>query len=157
MLGVAALLPLAVHLLPGQGMSVGVALLPMFWTGLVAVYFFGWSVGVVVAAFGPLINLLVTGWPAGAFLLGMTAENVVFIILCALMIARWPRFFAAAPLGYILSRTLVGLRSLHAGSASVQFASWERGLERVWPGILVLLTINLALVYYYPKLRQARS
>lgn len=140
----AAVTPLLVHLLPSwDAVPLGAHLLPMFWTALVAVYFFGARTGAIVAVAGPAVSLLLSGAPALARLGTMTAELLVFVVLTAWAVRRWPRFWVAAPLGYVTAKLIVSLGLLAAGVAvSPLLATFAHASA----GLVILAAIHLALV-----------
>ena len=60
LLALAWLVPFAIHLVPWSGgRPLGAYLLPVFWTMLVAVYFYGPVSGLLVGLFAPVLNLRV--------------------------------------------------------------------------------------------------
>lgn len=155
LLAVAWLVPLAVHLVPWSGVRpLGAYVLPMFWTTLVAAYFYGARVGVIVGVFAPLINLLVTGLPALAFAATMSVELAVFALAVAAGVRRWPRFVLIAPLAYVAGRlasaALLGATGAFADlDAAAGFVT--RALSGGLAGLVVLSAIHAALVWFYPK------
>jgi hypothetical protein len=158
LLALAWAVPFLVHLLPWSGpRPLGVYLLPMFWTAFVATYFFGNVIGLAVGLFAPAMNLVVTGLPAGKYAAEATLELTVFAFATAWAVGRAPRFFLAAPLGYIVAR-LAWAEWLALTDTSVQFDDLAtagrtvlRSLVNGAAGLVVLAAINLALVWFYPK------
>ncbi len=157
LLAVAWLVPFAVHLVPWSGARpLGAYLLPMFWTTLVATYFYGARLGVVVGLFAPLINLIVTGLPLLAFVATMSAELTVFAGLFALGVRRWPRFVLIAPVAYLggrLGSTAVLAMMGRFTDFDAATAAVTRALVGGMPGLIVLTAIHAALVWFYPKAR----
>lgn len=155
LLAVAWLVPFAVHLAPWSGVRpLGAYVLPMFWTTLVASYFFGARVGVIVGVFAPIINLLVTGLPALAFAATMSVELAVFAVAVAAGVRRWPRFVLIAPAAYVAGRlastALLGATGAFADfDAAVGFVT--RALSGGVAGLVVLSALHAALVWFYPK------
>lgn len=161
LLAVAWLVPFAVHLAPWSGVRpLGAYVLPMFWTTLVASYFFGARVGVVVGLFAPVINLLVTGLPALAFAATMSVELAVFAVAVAAGVRRWPRFVLIAPLAYVVGRlastAVLGVTGAFADfGAAVDFVT--RALSGGVAGLVVLSAIHAALVWFYPTSARASA
>lgn len=155
LLAVAWFVPLAMHLAPWSGVRpLGAYVLPMFWTTLVAVYFHGARVGVVVGLFAPVINLLVSGLPALAFVATMSVELAVFAVAVAAGVRRWPRFVLMAPLAYVAGRltstAVLGVTGAFADfDAAAVFVT--RALSGGVAGLVVLCAIHAALVRFYPK------
>lgn len=161
LLAVAWLVPFAVHLAPWSGVRpLGAHVLPMFWTTLVAAYFYGARVGVLAGVFAPVINLLVTGLPALAFAATMSVELAVFAVVVAAGVRRWPRFVLIAPLayglGWLASTALLGATGAFAEvQAAVGFLT--RGLSDGAAGLVVLGAIHAALGWFYPKTARASA
>lgn len=150
LLALAALIPFLVHLLPWHGARpLGAYLLPVFWTTFVAAYFFGAWTAVLVGLCSPVLNLALTGLPLSSFLLGMSAELIVFAVVAALVVKRWPRLLVTAPLAYGVAHSV-----LLVFQAGARFAgAWADTLRFAAVGLVVLAVINIALVKYYPKSR----
>lgn len=150
LLAFAALLPFAVHLVPWSGpRPLGVHLLPAFWTTFVAAYFFGARTAALVGLCSPVLNLIVTGLPVAGHLLGLSAELLVFAVVAAQLVQRWPRGWLAAALAFAAARFVV----LAVQIDRPFFAAGIDSLRASLPGIVVLLLLNLALVRFSPKTR----
>ncbi|MDB6094714.1 MAG: hypothetical protein JWM32_2276 [Verrucomicrobia bacterium] len=151
---VAWLVPFLVHLAPWSGARpLGAYLLPMFWTTLVAVYFFGAAMGLVTGLFAPAANLVLTGLPAWKFLSLMSIELAVFAFVMTWAVRVAPRFWPAAPLAYLAARAVstgLGLLPLFSG-ASTSPTLIATSLARAGAGLVILAAINFALVRFYPK------
>ncbi len=161
LLTVAWLVPFAVHLAPWSGpQPLGAHLLPMFWTTLVATFFYGARLGVIVGLFAPIINLIVTGLPMLAFVATMSAELAVFAVLFALGVRRWPRFVVLAPLAYVGGR-LVSTAAFAAMGGFADFSAATGFFTRAFvgglAGIAVLCALHATLVWLYPKPRDASA
>lgn len=107
LLAAAWLVPLLVHLVPWHGgRPLGVHLLPVFWTTLVAVRLYGVGFALVVGLVTPLVNLALTGLPAAARLGPMALEVVGFVLVAGWLARRAPRFFLAAPAACVAGKAL---------------------------------------------------
>jgi uncharacterized membrane protein len=155
LLAVAWLIPFLVHLLPWSGeRPLGAHLLPMFWAAFVAVYFFGLRVGLLVGLFAPALNLLLTGLPALRWLSLMGLELTLFTLFTWWTVQRAPRFWLIAPLGYVVAKiasTLVQLALAPVSGVGASSGVFLESLRTGIPGLVVLLTVNLALVLAYSK------
>lgn len=155
LLAVAWLIPFLVHLVPWSGeRPLGAHLLPMFWAAFIAAYFFGLRVGLLVGLFAPALNLLFTGLPALRWLSVLSFELLVFVLFAWWMVCRTPRLWLIAPMGYLVAKTgstLVQLAVAPFGDIGAPSGFFLESLRTGVPGLLVLLAINLALVFAYPK------
>lgn len=150
LLAFAAVLPFAVHLVPWSGpRPLGAHLLPAFWTTFVAAYFFGARTAALVGLCSPGLNLIVTGLPVAGHLLGLSAELLVFALVAAQLVQRWPRGWLAAPLAFAAAHSVVLAAQLDRPFLAAALATLRTAL----PGIVVLLLLNLALVRFSPKTR----
>ncbi len=143
------LLPVLVHLLPLGNSPVpeGARFLPIFYAPVVAVWFFNPAVALVAGLLMPFINHGLTGLPPLNIAIIMSVELVAFTLLLMFSKSRWPRFWMAAPLAAILCKVF---------SAMLLFAVplvpapplkfFVDSVSVAWPGLLVLLTINLILL-----------
>lgn len=152
LLALAWLVPFAIHLVPWSGARpLGAYLLPVFWTTLVAVYFYGGLVALAVGLFAPTLNFFVTGQPTFAYLTQTSLEILVFVVATAWAVRRAPHFLATAPLAYPVAKTLSAAMlapdSLF-GAAQNFFAHLAIGS---WPGLAALALLNVALVRFSPK------
>lgn len=155
---VAWVVPFLVHLVPWEGSTpLGAHLLPAFWTAFVAVYLYGFRVGLAVALVVPAVNFATTGLPAAERVGAMMVELVGFAGLVALMVRRWPVFRLTAPLAWLgaCALTLVVQWALpvFAGPRDPMelfVSSVGSGLA----GLGVLLGVNVALVALLPKDRE---
>lgn len=153
LLAVAWLVPLAVHLVPWNGdRPIGVHLVPVFWTGFVAVYFYGLRVGLLVALFAPALNLAMTGLPALERIASMSFELTLFTVGAWAAVKRMPASWGIAPLAWLVARTGYTLLQIMLGSKMHADAGYfAESIIRVLPGLAVLLAINFALCRFFPK------
>lgn len=155
LLAIAWLVPFLVHLVPWSGARpLGVYLLPMFWTTLVAAYFYGAIMGLLTAVLIPAINLLVTGLPAWRIFGLMSLELAVFALAFAGAVRLAPRFWLWAPLAYCAGRAASILLQVVTGTfhpANGPLAYVTHSLFNALAGLAVLTAINFALVRFYPK------
>lgn len=155
LMAVAWLVPFLVHLMPWAGpRPLGVHLLPAFWTAFVAVYLYGAGVGVLVALVAPVVNTITTGLPVSDRVLAMSVELIVYVALAATAVRRWPSLRLLAPLAWLPAYALtlaVQWAVPTFGYARSPFEHFVGTLANVWPGLLVLLVVNAALVRLLPK------
>ena len=155
LLAVAALVPFLVHLLPWSGhRPLGVHVLPVFWTTFVAIYFRGAAMGLAVGLVTPLLSLLLTGLPVSTTIGSMSLEIACFVPVAALLVARRPGFWFAAPLAWVAAKGL----AITAQQFIPAFNETEnvgrhlaRSVQNGLGGLAVLLVINVLLVAFYPK------
>jgi hypothetical protein len=158
LLAVAWLVPFAVHLIPWSGeRPLGAYLLPMFWTTLVAVYFFGAWTGVVTALCAPAINLIVTGLPAIRGASFASFELVIFVGAMAWAVRRWPRAVWLAPIGYVVAKLCTAGLQAALGDAGVSVLSLQHSFTRALAGMLVLGAMHVTLGRYFPKSEKGAS
>ena len=141
--------PFVVHLIPWTGARpIGAYLLPMFWTAFVATYLFGSRIGALVGVFVPVLNVLLTGLPDVARLGSSVAELVVFAVVAAALVSRFPRLMLAAPLAYVVAKLASAalLAALRSDASGLAPATLGASLTRALAGLAVLLVINLVLI-----------
>ena len=146
------LVPLAVHLVPWQAeRPLGAYLLPMFWTTLVAGYFYGAGLGLLTGLFAPALNLLLTGLPAWRAVGFASFELALFVAAFAFTLRRWPRVVLLAPLGYVIAK--LGVTGLRAAldDSGVSAVALGHSFVRALAGLVVLAALNAALVWFFPK------
>ena len=153
LLAVAWLVPFMVHLLPWSGdRPLGALLLPMFWTGFVAVYLYGLRVGLLVGLFAPALNLALTGLPALSRLAMMSFEITVFVTFAWWLVRRTSAGCWVAPLGYLVARLVAALLQILTGAAALDIGSaLPASLLAALPGLVILAGVNYAVIKYYPK------
>ncbi|HVU16270.1 MAG TPA: hypothetical protein VHD32_05075 [Candidatus Didemnitutus sp.] len=146
----AIVVPFLVHLIPWSGTRpAGVYLLPVFWTAFVAVYSGTPLTALAVALAMPVANLVATGLPALDWVGPMSLELVAYVLVAALLVHRWPRFWLAAPIAYIPAKAIaIAIQWFtpiaHDGRDPFPhlLASTQNGLA----GLLVLALINFTLL-----------
>ena len=153
LLAVAWLVPFMVHLLPWSGdRPLGALLLPMFWTGFVAVYLYGLRVGLLVGLFAPALNLVLTGLPALSRLAMMSFEIAVFVTLAWWLVRRKSAGFWVAPLGYLIASLAAAFLQILTGASALEIGSaLPASLVAALPGLVILAGVNYAVIKYYPK------
>ncbi len=147
LLAAAWLVPVLVHLIPWHGeRPLGVYLLPVFWTALVAVQVYGLGFALLVGLVTPVINLALTGLPALGRIGPMALEVTVFVGVAAVLARKAPWSFLAGPLAYAAGKAVtIGVQWLvpafeyHRPPLEHWLCSLQNGLA----GLLVLLAINL--------------
>jgi hypothetical protein len=150
-LGAAVLLPLAFHLLPvTESGPLGARLLPIFYAPMFAILLGLPRIAILAAALAPVINHLLTGRPAAEIVGVLTLELVIFGLVLALIVSRWPRLWVAGPLAFLAAKAAVFVFMLivpalaPAPAAAFTLNSTTTAL----PGIVALLVINAAWVYF---------
>lgn len=142
------LLPMLVHQLPLTGsVPVGARLLPMFYAPFVAAVFFRPRVGVIAGLLAPLINHLLTGFPAWP-IVGLLSTELFFFTGIAAVLLRIPGVqWVAAPLAYlatkVVSASLLGaFPAWLPDQQPVEFALTS--IRNGWPGIFILGLLGVA-------------
>lgn len=149
------LVPFLVHLIPWEGpRPLGLHLLPAFWTAFVAVYAYGFGLGVLVALVVPAVNYFTTGLPLLDRVGLMSVELVAFAGFSALLMHRWPALRFAAPLAWVSARALAiavqwALPGFAYGRNPVEH--WLDSVGSSLAGLGVLFALNLVLVRLLPK------
>lgn len=153
------LLPVLVHLLPlGGPVPEGARLLPIFYAPVVAVWFFHPGVALLAGLLMPFINYGLTGMPPLNIAILLCIELVAFSLLLTLFKTRWPRLPVAAPLAGILCKVASALTLIVF--PLVPASPWTFFTESVsvaWPGLLILLAINLILLRVSPDERKTQA
>ena len=146
------LLPVLVHLLPLNGpIPEGVRFLPIFYAPVVAVWFFHPVVALLAGLLMPFINYALTGMPPLNIAILMCIELAAFSLILTVSKTRWPRLPVAAPLAGILCKVASALTLIVI--PLVPDSPWTFFTQSVivaWPGLLVLLVINLVLLRVSP-------
>jgi hypothetical protein len=153
------LAPVLVHLLPNNNpMTEGATWLPLFYAPVVAVWFFHPGVALLAGLLMPFINHGLTGMPPLNIAILLCVELVVFSLLLAWSKSRWPRLPVAAPVTAIIAKVASALVLI--AIPLVPAAPWDFFIQSVsvaWPGLLVLLAINLILLRVSPDERETQS
>lgn len=150
---VAWLVPFVVHLVPWDGARpLGAHLLPAFWTAFVAVYLYGFRVGLLIALVVPVANLLATGLPVPARAALLSLELVLFVGFAAWLLHRWPALRFAAVLAWPAAMAVTVLvRWLWSEPSRPVLDSVAANMAGGLAGLSVLAALNLALVQLLPK------
>jgi len=155
LLVVAGLVPFLVHLVPWSGhRPLGVHLLPVFWTTFLAVYFRGALLGLLIGLVTPVLNLALTGLPALPMTGSMALEVVLFVLMAALLVGRWPNFRLAAPVAWVVAKAAAITLQFFLpalGDAGQPLPHLARSTQNGLTGLAVLVVINLLLVASYPR------
>lgn len=155
LLALAVGLPPLLHLLPSwDALPLGAHLLAMFWVTFVAAYLYGSRTGVLIGLASPVVNLLLTGLPAWKFTAVLGFELVVFALLAAWLVRRFPLCWLLAPLAGVAA-LLAGTGLLTAAdgfrSAGAAVGFFRLSLGAGFPGLVLLTVVNLLLVKLQPK------
>ena len=153
------LLPVLVHLIPfNSPIPEGARFLPIFYAPVVAVWFFHPGVALLAGLLMPFINYGLTGMPPLNIAILLCIELVAFSLILTLGKARWPRLPVAAPLAGILCKVASALTLIVF--PLVPASPWTFFTESVsvaWPGLLILLAINLILLRVSPDERKTQA
>jgi hypothetical protein len=143
------LVPMLIHLAPWSGeRPLGVHLLPVFWTALVAVRFYGLGFALIVGLLTPVVNLAVTGLPALGRIGPMALEVIFFLLLVFWLSVRWPRFLLAAPTAFLAASAAVIAIQWSLPAFEYQrdpIHHWVATGKNAWAGLLVMLFIDIGL------------
>lgn len=142
------LIPLLVHLFPVSGPTpIGAILLPIFYAPLLAAWLFHPAVGILASLLMPLINFAFTGMPVLPVAILMTVELVVFSLALQLLKQRWPKFWPNALLAFALGKLAAALLLVFVPLLPAPpLAYFTSSLVNAWPGLLILLALNVAIL-----------
>lgn len=150
-IGAMLLLPFLVHFLPQVGgVPMGARLLPIFYAPLLAAIFFNPAVGIIASLVTPLLNHTLTGMPESGIVVILTVELTVFSILMQRLYHRWPKFGGLAPFAYIMAKVASLFILILVPANFIAASPWQFflvSLRNAWPGMAVLLAINLIIVW----------
>ena len=148
--GLMILLPFLIHLIPPVGgVPMGARLLPLFFIPFVAIVYFHPAVAFFAALVTPFLNQALTGSPPPAMAALLTLELVIFSGAAYLMFRRRPSFWGIAPLAYIAAIFLATFVAPFLPLLPDQPFIWSAlgaSLLTAWPGLLLLLLLNIAIV-----------
>ena len=144
-IGLMLLFPFIVHAVGGP--AAGGRWLPLFYVLIAAAILFHPLVGVVAGLVTPFLNHLLTGAPPLPIAVLLAVELVLFALVMWQMSQRWPRFWGAAPLAFLVAKIgsmlLLFVVPLLPAPPTQYFLS---SVTTAWPGMLVLLLINFLVV-----------
>jgi hypothetical protein len=149
-LAVALALPFIVHIIgPVGGVPLGARLLPIFIAPLLAVVLFNAPVAVAASLLAPVLNHLIIGSPTQPITILVTVELTVFAVVVSLLHMRWPNFWAAAPVGYLLGMVAAMIVLFITPIIPAPPFTWfTNSIVTAIPGIVILLAINFAVLRY---------
>lgn len=136
-----------IHLIPpAGGVPLGAVLLPMFYIPLIAVIFYKFHTALVVTAFGPILNYIMTGSPELGIVPLLTFEVLLFV-LALTVLSKYGRFSSLGALISILAALMIsplvlGLFNSSGFSASFLLTS----LKNAVPGIIIITVMNIFLL-----------
>ena len=139
--------PFIIHLIGGP--LAGSRWLPIFYAPLVAAVLFHPLVAVAAGITAPILNHLLTGAPPLPMVAILSFELVIFGIAVYYLNRRWPAFWAAAPLAYLLAKAGSALLIAVLPFSIAPVSAWQffsTSLVNAVPGLLVLLLINWLLL-----------
>lgn len=142
----AVLLPFLIHLIGGP--AAGARWLPMFYAPLLAALLFHPAVALPAALVAPFLNHVVTGGPALPMVGILTLELTVFVVAVQLLNRRRPGLGVAAPVALLPAKgaswVVLSLAPALLPVPATQY--FVASLSVAWPGLIVLLALNLLAV-----------
>ncbi len=137
------ILPFLVHFIPAYGgLPAGARLLPIFYASFVAIVLFKPQVSIINALFAPLLNVLLTGMPAGKIAIVLTFELLFFTVIAWTIRLRYKKFWLNAPLSYLAAKFI---------SAKFMFWPFLKSASVALSGLGALLLINIMLLLWEEK------
>ena len=144
------ILPFLVHLIPPiNGVPMGARLLPLFYAPFLAAILINGRTALLAGLLAPTLNYLIVGQPALEITFLLTIEVIVFTVAVTLMYHKWPNLILIAPLAYIAATIASFL--LLAIWPLIPAPPWNylaSSISNAWPGILILLILNIILVQH---------
>lgn len=151
-LALSILIPFLIHLfLAYNGVPVGAIVLAMFFAPYIAIRYFNFHVGIIAALLAPILNYFVTGHPATGLIPLMTLQLALFVISSRLLNEVKVFKYMNTLFAYILTIAVSALVLLifpglmFAASVGSYF---ESAFITGFPGILLLVLVNVALVQF---------
>ncbi len=141
------LLQFVIHFIPQvNGIPLGAILLPMFYVPLIAVTFYKFQTALVVTAFGPILNYLITGNPRLETVPLLTFEVLLFVLMLTVFL-RYNKLIRAGTLISILTALTVsplvfGIFNSSGFSALHLLTS----LQNAVPGMIIIVLVNILLL-----------
>lgn len=149
-LAISIAIPFMVHLIPPiKGWPLGAFLLPIYFAPLIAVIKFRLHVAIVAGLLSPYLNMLITGHPMPIKVVPLTIEVIIFSVVVYLILRKWHKFPAAAPIGFLAAIASRYLFSLVLPSVVQPMPLPEYALRTLVftiPGVIILTIINWLLV-----------
>ena len=140
-LSASVMLPFLIHLIPPiGGIPFGARLLAMFYAPFIAVMLFKPHVAIITGLFSPILNSLLTGYPAPEIVGVLSVELVVFCLVAYLIRRRAKNFRGTAALAYLIALLVV---TCAAGASDAFFL---RTVFNALPGIAMLVLMNILLL-----------
>ena len=141
------LFPFIIHLIGGP--VAGARWLPIFYAPFVAAVLFRPGVAIVAALSAPFLNHLITGAPPLPMVVVLSFQLVLFGIIVNQLVRRWPAFWGAAPLAYLLALASSTILLAVLPISLLPVSPWQffsTSILSALPGLLVLLLINWLLL-----------
>lgn len=137
-----------VHIIPtGNSVPLGAILLPMFYVPLIALVFYSFKTALVTAAAGPVFNYILTRSPELEVLPQVTFELIIFVLTFTLLL-RYSRLnYLSAVISIISAKLLSWFVFSLINLTGLSFANFINSLSAAYPGIIVLLFMNILLIY----------
>lgn len=137
------LLPAFVHSLGGP--TAGARWLPLFYAPFVAAFSLHPLGSLTAGVITPFLNHIATGSPVLPMAIILSIELAVFSTIAYRCTRRWPAFWGAAPLAYILAKLASLIFLMIWPNQLLPATPWQfvtTSLMNAWPGLIVLLTLN---------------
>lgn len=107
LLCLSVLVPFFIHFIPDfSNYPAGMFFVPLFYAPLIAFYFYGKPMALVVALSSPLLNNIITGYPESQKLGLLTIKLIVFVLCLSLLDKFIPKFICPA-IAYLLTTVFV--------------------------------------------------
>lgn len=146
--GLMLFIPYIVH--SAGGPAAGGRWLPIFYAPFLAALLFSPPVSIVAGVLTPFLNHFLTGMPPLNTAVILSFELLVFSLAAQQLYGRWPRFWLAAPLSYVIAKiaSLIVLAILPLNLIPIPAGQFFlNSLQNGWPGLLMLTVINATAVW----------
>ena len=138
-------LPQLCHLMP-QG---GLIFLPIYFFTLVAVYKYGFTVGLTTAVLSPLVNSALFGMPPAAALPIILIKSMTLAVAAAMIAKKTNKVTLLTVALAVIAYQLIGSLAEWAMTGSIEKASQDIILG--WPGCLIQIVGGYVILRYLLK------
>lgn len=153
MLTATVLIQFIMHLIPPvNNVPLGAVLLPMFYVPLIALIFYKFHVGLLIAILGPILNYSLTGNPKLEIVSLLTLELITFVLVLSFLL-RYKKINKLNALISILFAKLISwvvFSTFLPGELSTNF--FFQAFINAIPGIITLSLMSLLLLYIKDKI-----
>lgn len=138
-------LPQLCHLVPQGGMM----LLPIYFFTLIGAYKFGWKVGLLTAAFSPLVNSALFGMPMPTALPAILLKSVLLALAAGIIASKYNKVSIPLLLVTVLAYQILGTLGEWAmkGDLYLALQDFRIGI----PGMLLQILGGYAVIKYLIK------